>query len=543
MLRVPADEPTHPHPVRFWWFKRLMALGLALVLVLTVVRLAWGRQMAGRLATAEAAVRERGGATSVAELNQPSGIPPASNAATYLKTALTALRPIYGPSSSNLYWAEYPPYSPAWHKLAAAAFTANQPAFAKARAARPFARADWGLSYVNPLLSPPTTTLNTTRELANQLADAALYQHVQANDAAAVEHARDALHLARSLDQETTLIHHLVAEGIEAVALQRLIVIAPGMRIIPGDDVPAGAAVPSGAATRGQIEAIIRDLLEAPAPGESTAATLHGAEAVLVRDTLRWATRSNWAITPAIDGLEHKVLAGADAYARAATQPSAALASAAMPDPPAGGNAVLTRATGPRGRVGSSNGVLANWFGDISVNYSRVIEHDMRILTERRMAAVSLAAQLYRVDHAGRWPRKLDELVPTYLPAVPRDPFRADDGPLSYLVAKNSADGAERPMVYTVSTDGIDETPPDGSTVPPEPIYSWTSSRTPGRPNAADQWRDLSRFVPPKSAISTDEDGDGVPDDEEQNGATTAPAGEDAATRPAGDVPHTSTRD
>jgi hypothetical protein len=499
--------------------------------------------MARQLATAEAAVRERGGATSVAELNQPSGIPPAVNAATYLNSAMTSLRPVYGPSSSALYWAEYPPYSPAWHKLAAAAFTANQPAFAQARAARPFARADWGLGYANPLLSPPTTTLNTTRELANQLADAALYQHVQANDAAAVEHARDVLHLARSLDQETTLIHHLVAEGIEAVALQRLMVIAPGLRIISGDDLSAGAAAPSGAATRGQVEAVIRDLLDAPRPGESTAATLHGAEAVLVRDTLRWATRSNWVIMPAIGGLEQQVLAGAEAYAHAATQPSAALASAAMPDPPAGGNAVITRAAGPRGRVGSPDGVLATWFGDISANYSRVIEQDMRILAERRMAAVSLAAQLYRVDHAGRWPRTLGELVPTYLPAVPRDPFRGDGGPLSYLVAKNTADGAERPMVYSVSSDGVDETAPNGSTLPPEPIYSWTSSRVPGRSDAPDQWRDLSRFVPPKPAIAIDQDGDGIPDGEQQNGATTAPVGGDATTRSAGDAQRNSTRD
>jgi hypothetical protein len=66
MLRVPADESTYPHPVRFWWFKRLMALGFALVLVVAVVRLAWDRHIAGRLATAGAAALERDGATSTA---------------------------------------------------------------------------------------------------------------------------------------------------------------------------------------------------------------------------------------------------------------------------------------------------------------------------------------------------------------------------------------------------------------------------------------------------------------------------------------------
>jgi hypothetical protein len=334
MRRVPADEPTYPHPARFWWFKRLTALGLVVLVVLTLVRLAWGRHMAQRLATAEMEVRARGGAVSVEELNRPSGISPAANAATYFNSAITALRPVYGPSSSTTYWAaEYPPYPPAWHKLAAAAVAANRPAFAQARAARPFARADWGLRYANPLLSPPTTTISRTRHLANQLADAALYEHLQSNDAAGVEYARDVLHLARSVDQETTLIHHLVAEGIEAVALQRLMIIAPAMHVVPGDDVPVGVAAPAGAATRGQVEAVIRDLLDAPSPGLGTAAALQGAEAVLVRDTLHWATRSNWVISPAGHGLEQRVHSVAPAYARAPTQPTPTHSSHPMPAP------------------------------------------------------------------------------------------------------------------------------------------------------------------------------------------------------------------
>jgi hypothetical protein len=542
MPRVAADEPNYPYPARFWWLKRLAALGLALFISLTLVRLAWGRHMAGRLATAEAAVRSRGGAVTVEDLNRPSVIPQAANAATYFKQAMAALRPVYGPSSSSLYWAEYPPYSPAWQRLADAALRANRPAFTLARNARPFPRADWGVRYTSPLLMRPTTALNTSRELANQLADAALYEHVQGDDAAALEYARDVLHLSCSLDQETTLIDHLVAIGVEAIALQRLMIIAPALQVQRGDDITTGTSPPGGAARRGQVEALVRDLLDAPAPGERTASTLQGAEVVMLRDTLRWHTRSNWVVAPAFDGLEHQALSSAEAYAGAATQPTAALASAAIPHPPAGGNAMLPRASAAAaGPTAKSDGVLAAWFGGIRVNYSAVIEQDMRVLAERRMAAVSLAARLYRIDHAGQWPRTLDELVPKYLPAVPRDPFRADGGPLSYLVTKNPADGAERPVVYHVSSDGVDETPPNGSTLPPEPTYSWTSSRTPGRPNAPDQWRDLSRFVPAKSATTNDADGDGVPDDEQPGGAPTAPTDDDATSRPAGNTRDTST--
>lgn len=530
MPHVAADEPTFPHPARFWWLKHLSALGLALLVTLAVVRLAWGRHMSGALADAEAAARARGGAVTVDDLNRADDIPQATNAATYYKQATAALRPVYGPSSSTLYWAEYPPYPPAWHKLADAAVRANGPAFTLARAARPHPRSDWGTRYTSPLLMSPTMTLNTSRELANQLADAALYEHVQGDDAAAIEYARDVLHLSRSLDQETTLIHHLVAIGIEAVALQRLMIIAPALDITPGADLPAGTVPPGGAARRGQVEALIRDLLEKPVPGERTAAALRGTEAVLARDTLRWFTRSNWIIAPAIDGLDRQVLTSAEANARAATQPTAALASAATPAPPASGNAVSTRVSAAGAATPTkSAGALADWFGGIRANHSAVIEQDMRILAERRMAAVSLAARLYGIDHAGDWPHKLDELVPRYLPAVPRDPFRADGGPLAYLVTKNPVDGAERPVVYHVSSDGAAETPSDGSTLPPEPTYSWTIGRTPGRASAPDQWRDLSRFAPVKSPVANDADGDGVPDDE-QGGATTAPT--DASSRP-----------
>ena len=39
-----------------------------------------------------------------------------------------------------------------------------------------------------------------------------------------------------------------------------------------------------------------------------------------------------------------------------------------------------------------------------------------------RTAATALAAERFRLDQ-GRWPKSLDQLVPKYISAVPRDPF------------------------------------------------------------------------------------------------------------------------
>jgi hypothetical protein len=86
------------------------------------------------------------------------------------------------------------------------------------------------------------------------------------------------------------------------------------------------------------------------------------------------------------------------------------------------------------------------WNGHIEAT----LRHFFRALTERRMAAVALAVRLYELDH-GRRPDRLDDLVPEYLPAVPRDPFAADNPPLGY------APNASPPVLYSMNEDGVDD--------------------------------------------------------------------------------------
>ena len=80
----------------------------------------------------------------------------------------------------------------------------------------------------------------------------------------------------------------------------------------------------------------------------------------------------------------------------------------------------------------------------------RIIQF-FRTLSDRRMAATMLAIRLYAVDHQGALPESLSALVPQYLPAVPSDPFDANDHPIRYLPKYNP------PVLYSVGQDGRDD--------------------------------------------------------------------------------------
>ena len=53
--------------------------------------------------------------------------------------------------------------------------------------------------------------------------------------------------------------------------------------------------------------------------------------------------------------------------------------------------------------------------------YDRFIAQHYKGKADTRMTATVLALRLYAADHGGRYPEKLDELVPRYLPSVPAD--------------------------------------------------------------------------------------------------------------------------
>ena len=75
-------------------------------------------------------------------------------------------------------------------------------------------------------------------------------------------------------------------------------------------------------------------------------------------------------------------------------------------------------------------------------------EANFRCRLELAAADVALAIAEYAADHDGNFPPTLDALVPTYLPAVPRDPFAAD-APLKY--------DAARALLWSAGRNAVDD--------------------------------------------------------------------------------------
>ncbi len=131
---------------------------------------------------------------------------------------------IVAPAASNLDYTGYPPYPAAWKSMEKADFAANVEARSLAHQAESIDHANW------PKRDPAhrnTSYLNDTRNVANELADAAMYQHLQGDDAAAIETLRDEGHLADMVANpaDRKLINLLVSIGIQAEVFNRLDII------------------------------------------------------------------------------------------------------------------------------------------------------------------------------------------------------------------------------------------------------------------------------------------------------------------------------
>ena len=80
--------------------------------------------------------------------------------------------------------------------------------------------------------------------------------------------------------------------------------------------------------------------------------------------------------------------------------------------------------------------------------FSRVTTIDIRTIAQLRTARAGLAIQRYRLA-AGKLPDNLADLMPTYLDAVPKDPFDGKD-----LRYKKLEAGF---VVYSIGEDGNDD--------------------------------------------------------------------------------------
>lgn len=142
------------------------------------------------------------------------------------------LADIYAPAASSLMHPEYPPYPPAWHRLENESYIYNATARAMLREARSRKIANW------PILRHQDGTidmsyLNGCRNVANEVGDAALYQHLHGDEPAAIESVRDLLHMADLMERPSSpaLIQSMVAVGVRMIAMSRLEIITSDLAL------------------------------------------------------------------------------------------------------------------------------------------------------------------------------------------------------------------------------------------------------------------------------------------------------------------------
>jgi hypothetical protein len=159
------------------------------------------------------------------------------------------------PAATSMEYPEAPPFGAEWDRVAKESWEKNAAVFPLVRQARlAAAKAPW------PHGADDLHYLNTCRNLANIVGDAAMYQHLQGDDRAAVELVRDLLGLSESLRGDlhsNDLVRVLVSIGIDALAAYRLAVITSEVHL---SDNPADARALQVA----DATALIKQLLQAP---------------------------------------------------------------------------------------------------------------------------------------------------------------------------------------------------------------------------------------------------------------------------------------
>ncbi|HWB52952.1 MAG TPA: hypothetical protein VG722_02125, partial [Tepidisphaeraceae bacterium] len=344
------------------------------------------------------------------------------------------------PRSSSLEYRVYPPYPKAWWDMAFESEQENARQFQLLRQSRLLMESDGQRSGIpQGILSD---RYNAQRNLANIVGDGAIFSHLNGNDAEATGRILDCLNMANCIGQNHTLVAQLVAMGISALSEVTTEIVAPSLRV--------------GDGPKDIVRQNVRQLITELADEKPVRTDL--------ANTLKFELPSMFSGTPRSAKSAHITRAGIQR-----DEPLLVKASELENLPTS--LALIAKGDWPRG----------------AETLDRIFITEFRILADRRMAAIALAAQLYRADHKLQWPAKLEQLVPAYLPSVPSDPYRKDNAEVGYKIIPHGwPDGRDRPVVYVDSGPDVQ--------VGSEPLIGWQIR---GR-KMVRQYRDLSS---PREAV------------------------------------------
>ena len=433
-------SPVVSMPPRRRWGFRICIVVMLLLGGLIVAPEIWGRRAQQRLDALLAEYSSRGEPTTLAELRRMV-VPDEENGAIDLRAAARMLdendKELDAIDEIAL------PLNDAEMRTVARAVKRYQPAIDAVRRAATKGAFDWQVQWQSPVMDMPLTDLGEQRHLAWFLCAAALWSHQEGRAQDMLTYVQDMMLIGRALEEHGGLMAQLCASGIEMMGVDTLAATAPTLRI-------AGSATPSNL-SREQVRQLIAMLLDDAGVKRASRRGLI-AERVSTRDSFdcllsgRALTRAG-SQAQSGNGLRYVgrglllddaqiVMRHLTAISEGLDEPNWPAYSQRVPEKPA--DAVRS----PRLHMMAS--MMAG-------GHSLMAQRYYKTVAERRMAAIALAIRWWSLDHDGRLPASLDELVPAYLPAIPLDPFSANGSAILYKP------DPDRPILYSVSINGIDE--------------------------------------------------------------------------------------
>src|SRR5688572_13955551 len=187
-------ERDDPFPPRFRHLKRWVITAVLVTLALLVLRVWWGRQAQHRLDALVAEARASGESILIRDFVPPD-VPEPLNAAIPLRAASAKL--VETEQQKSWLFDQELPLTPLDQRIIRDIREQNKEALRLVRQARDRKHVDWGIRPATPMVSLLLPHLSPMRRLAFLIHSLILFEHVEGQDAAALEHVRDVMFQAR----------------------------------------------------------------------------------------------------------------------------------------------------------------------------------------------------------------------------------------------------------------------------------------------------------------------------------------------------------
>ncbi|MCG8408687.1 MAG: hypothetical protein MI923_26075 [Phycisphaerales bacterium] len=447
MDKVPEDQRTLlEEKRRHRVLKRTVRACLSFVLLLIIVRVIWGLYSAHLLQAEIERCHDAGEPILIEDFAIPGSVPDADNAAI-----------VYGQASVAFKKAETSWFSlddvraPSTHpEIVHPYVEKNEEVLLLLRKARGMP-IDWGSRYTSPMINAILPSLSGQRQLAKLARTAAMTSFSLGDQSEAIETLFDLLEISVHLNspQNQVLITHLVIIAIESLAIESLEFMTP---TLVSHDKESGQK-PSVPVGRDRIQDLIRALLDEESIRSSWKNAVFSERAAIL-DTTRQVVSGGLGLNIGPATMMEKVfvkafqpmfeLDGARSIRHIGHYSEAGLESSYS-----AGQSLIPEFEVSFDNTSATYDLAHIMQTQLFFSPSRALVLHFRVLASRRMAATALAIRLYELDHGHR-PASLAELVPTYIQAVPSDPFSPENKPLGYLPE------ASPPILYSVNRDGFD---------------------------------------------------------------------------------------